>query len=192
MAAFTDFASPGRAEGRASAASSRLATGSAAGATTGARAASTTTATSAPEAVPVASLDRWRADGWPCPERLPGGYVLLDARQTRTPGGQPTLHLTYGDGLSAVSVFLQHGALAGEVPAGWRLERWGRGEARERDGYPELMVWQGGGTVFTAVGDAGATDLRATLAGLPRRQADDGALDGVRDAFGSVAAWLPG
>ena len=135
-------------------------------------------------------LTALRADGWPCLAALPAGYVLLDARQL-TAAGHSTLHLTYGDGLSAISVFLQRGELDVAGLPGLTKRKWGDTEVYVRDGWPDVMVWQGGQTVITAVGDADQSELQAILSALPR-QANHGRLDSLQQRMGSALAWFRG
>ena len=60
------------------------------------------------------ALDRYATSGWPCADRL-GGLSLFDARAVPGSGGAAgqgaVLHLSYSDGLSTVSVFVQRGRL---------------------------------------------------------------------------------
>jgi len=139
--------------------------------------------------VTLADRIRWRAAGWPCPEQLANGFVLLAARQGRTAAGAPILQLTYGDGLSSVSVFLQRGRLDTADLKGLSSQKWGSTPVQVRAGWPAVMVWQGGPTVITAVGDAEPADLRSTLAVLPR-QPNRGTLDSLRHEMGSALAWI--
>jgi negative regulator of sigma E activity len=141
--------------------------------------------------IPLAGLARWRAEGWPCPERLPEGFVLLDARRETDSSGSSVLHLTYGDGLSAISVFLQRGRLDDDRLTGLSSQTWGDAVLHVREGWPEVMVWQGGPTVITAVGEAEPARLRAVLSTLPR-QAKRGTLDSLQHGMGSALAWFKG
>jgi hypothetical protein len=100
-----------------------------------------------------------------------------------------TLHLTYGDGLSAISVFLQRGELDPDGLAGLTVRKWGDAEVYVRDGWPDVMVWQGGPTVITAIGDAEPADFRTVLSALPR-QANHGTLGSLQQRMGSALAWF--
>jgi negative regulator of sigma E activity len=139
--------------------------------------------------IPLSGMARWRAEGWPCPDRLAEGFVLLDAQRETTSSGAPVLHLTYGDGLSAISVFLQRGQLDDGRLAGMTSQRWGDAVVHVRTGWPEVMVWQGGPTVITAVGDAEPDELRAVLSTLPR-QPDRGRLASLQGQMGSAFSWF--
>jgi negative regulator of sigma E activity len=143
------------------------------------------------DVVSPTELSRLRSDGWPCPLSLPVGFTLLDARRTTSPSGTSTLHLTYGDGLSAISVFLQRGRLDATGLTGLTSRKWGDTDVYVRDGWPEVMVWQGGPMVITAVADAEPTDLRTILSALPR-QSNHGTLGSLQDRMGSALAWLRG
>jgi negative regulator of sigma E activity len=134
-------------------------------------------------------LSRWRAEGWPCPARLAAGYVLLDARRGSLSSGAPVLHLTYGDGLTAISVFLQRGQLDDSRLSGMTSGNWGGSVVHVRDGWPEVMVWQGGETVITAVGEADPAQLRSVLAALPR-QPKRGTLGSLQHDMGSALTWF--
>jgi len=143
------------------------------------------------DVVSPAELSSMRADGWPCPTQLPAGFVLLDARRAEVAGGRSAVHLTYGDGLSAISVFLQRGRLDDARIPGLTRQKWGKTDVYVRDGPPEVMVWQGGSTVITVVGDATPTDLRVAVSALPR-QPDPGTLDLLQQRMGSALAWFKG
>ena len=57
------------------------------------------------------------------------------------------------------------------------------------DGWPEVMVWQGGPTVITAVGDAEPGELQTILSALPR-QPNRGTLGSLQQRMGSALAWF--
>jgi sigma-E factor negative regulatory protein RseB len=140
------------------------------------------------EVVSPSELTALRANNWPCPVALASGYVMLDARR-RTVSGRSTLHLTYGDGLSAISLFLQRGELDATGLTGLTSRKWGDTNVYVRDGWPEVMVWQGGPTVITAVGDTEPADFRAILSALPR-QSNHGTLGSLQQRMGSALAWF--
>jgi MucB/RseB family protein len=139
-------------------------------------------------------LQRWRTAGHPCPETLPGGYRLLDVRSDQAADG-PVLQLVYGDGLSAISVFLQSGTLDDDRLTGLTEVDRDAGVFWERHGWPELVVWQSGRTVITAVADAEPTDLRIALSAFPGQRSgfqERGTLGSLQDAMGSALAWFRG
>lgn len=140
-------------------------------------------------AVTPAEAARWQADGWPCPQQLAQGYSLLDVRRGSAAGGAPVLQLVYGDGLSSISVFVQRGRLDDRPAPGLVAQKWGSGTAVVRAGWPEVVMWQGGKLVITAVGDDDPATLETVLAPLPRRP-DRGALGSLQHGMGSALAWF--
>jgi len=138
-----------------------------------------------------ADLRRWRSAGWPVPPRLGETFRLLDVRQMSA--GGPVLHLTYGDGLSVVSVFLQQGRLDAGSLAGFREQRWNGSPVRVADGVPQRVVWQGGRTVITVIADAPPAELPGLLRALPRDDgADAGAMATLRRGLSSLVRWARG
>lgn len=115
-----------------------------------------------------AEVTALRGDGWPVPDRLPGRLSRYDARR----GAAGAVHLSYSDGLAAVSVFVQPGSLderallaAGK---GWqRTERQGRTVFR-RESLGRWAVSAGGGYVYTVVTDAPPSTAEAVAAELSR------------------------
>ncbi|MEP6696874.1 MAG: sigma-E factor regulatory protein RseB domain-containing protein [Pseudonocardiales bacterium] len=98
-------------------------------------------------------------NGWQAPGRLAGGLELLDAR---THDG--VLHLSYTDGLFALSVFSQPGRLDPESVKGWQAVRLAGRPAWARPGLSQRVVWSGGGWVHTAVADAPDSVVSAAVA----------------------------
>ncbi|TDC58704.1 hypothetical protein E1200_32950 [Actinomadura sp. GC306] len=112
-----------------------------------------------------ADLDELRGLGWPVPADLPGRLTLHDAR--RPAGGGP-VHLSYSDGLAAVSVFVQPGTLDERGLAGWK-KIVKRGRTVYRAG--SLRHWAvsaGDGYVVTVLTDAPRSTAEAVAAHLPR------------------------
>jgi len=127
-------------------------------------------------AVPATTTDKWteqlgtsalataRTGGCPCPESLPGGLALLDAR--RAPAGavstMPVVHQLFSDGLSTVSLFSIEGTLAtddtdGLIAKGFTRLQLGDHFAWVRGGTtsspPVTVVWEFKGDVLTLVND---------------------------------------
>jgi sigma-E factor negative regulatory protein RseB len=137
-------------------------------------------------------LARWQAAGWPCLQELADGYVLLDVRRGPTGAASSAgsaLQLVYGDGLSAISVFVQQGQLDAAGLTGLTSQAWGDGTVLVRTGWPEVLVWQGGRVVFTAIGDDDPGGLQAVLSPLPQ-QPDRGTLGSLQHGMGSALAWF--
>lgn len=106
-----------------------------------------------------------RARGWPLPERLPGGMTLVTASEVTAPDG-PVIGLSYSDGLSVVSLFVQRGVLPG-VPAAWQPVAIGGQHAYAVDPDGQMIVWPGDGYVYTMIADAPAAIVDQVVAALP-------------------------
>jgi sigma-E factor negative regulatory protein RseB len=106
-----------------------------------------------------------RAAGWPLPRALAGGLSLFAATQTATSSGR-VVELSYSDGLSVVSVFVQRGQLPARMP-GWRPVTEGGREAYVTDPGDQSVAWSAGGYVVTVVSDAPAGTAARAVAGLP-------------------------
>lgn len=112
-----------------------------------------------------AELSDLRHDGWPVPKDLPGRLTLYDARRPQ-PGG--VVHLSYSDGLAAVSVFVQRGTLDEDRFTGWqKTVKRGRTVFR-RESLQRWAVSAGGGYVYTVLTDAPQSTADAVARGLPR------------------------
>ena len=132
-------------------------------------------------------LDSWDSQGWPCP-RVLAGLSLFDAR-VETSGGSHVLHLTYSDGLSTVSVFVQPGSLD---PTGLAASAAVVGGQRvwERPGAPRQVLWSGGGHVITVVADAPAQTIDAVVAALPHPGDGQDGWARVTRGLARVVSWL--
>lgn len=116
------------------------------------------------EALDTSALATARSHGCPCPESLPGGLALLDAR--RAPAGavstMPVVHQLFSDGLSTVSLFsiegtLQTGDTDGLIARGFTRQQLGDHFAWVRGGTASspavTVVWEFKGDVLTLVND---------------------------------------
>jgi sigma-E factor negative regulatory protein RseB len=144
-----------------------------------------------PHVVSDAELDGMRDHGWTCPDRLAGGLQLVDARFAPQTSSTPALHLTYTDGLSAVSVFLQRGRLDGGGLPGFAAVHWvDRTVYLARD-WPMRVVWQDGPEVVTLVGDMTSDEARGLVAQLSAGQPGDlGAMARIALQLRGMFAWL--
>ncbi|MFZ5849935.1 MAG: sigma-E factor regulatory protein RseB domain-containing protein [Actinomycetota bacterium] len=138
--------------------------------------------------VDAAGLAALRAQGWPCPAEI-GDLTLWDAR-TVADGTGPVLHLSYSDGLSLVSVFVQPGSLDSSELSGYRSDRWGGAAVQVSRSVPQQVVWAAGGRVFTVVADAGPETVRAVVAALPHDPAPGGLWPRVRRGLARIVSWL--
>ena len=87
--------------------------------------------------------------GWPLPVTLPGGLPLYAAASTEMAGGD-VADLEYSDGLYVVSLFVQRGTLAPDMP-GWQPVRMA-GNRAYVSGHS--VTWAAGGLVYTMIADA--------------------------------------
>jgi sigma-E factor negative regulatory protein RseB len=123
---------------------------------------------SAPAAAPAgrplatAELNDLRHHGWTLPQSLPGNLILREARRTGT-----VVHLSYSDGLSAVSVFVQPGALDERRFAHWhRVSRGGRA-VFEHATLQRWAVWASRGYVYTVLADSPEGTSDGVVGALP-------------------------
>lgn len=100
--------------------------------------------------------------GWTCPDELAG--LSLVRLRTDEPSGPSVVHMAYTDGVSAVSVFEQRGALTG-APADTRWDA--ELGAYVRLGGTSVATWQSGETVYTVVTGGSAELLGAAVRALP-------------------------
>jgi sigma-E factor negative regulatory protein RseB len=132
----------------------------------------------------------------PCPDLLPGGFRLVDAREVAVPGAtgpaSRALQLTYSDGLSAMSVFVQNGRLPGSGLSGIIPQEWGGARVYLAPGWPVRAVWQGEGHVFTVVSDAPVDEVVAAARALPGVRGSTGLFRRVASLVHTVEVLLPG
>jgi sigma-E factor negative regulatory protein RseB len=126
-----------------------------------------------------------RAQGWPLPVDLPGGLALFAASQTTSSSG-PVVGLSYSDGLSVVSVFVQRGALPPAL-SGWRRIAVGGHEALTSDPDDQTIAWSGDGYVFAVVADAPSATVDQVIDALPHSPPDFWARLGR--GFRRLATW---
>jgi hypothetical protein len=105
-----------------------------------------------------------RSNGWTVPTALPGRLQLYDARQADQNG---VVHLGYSDGLSAVSVFIQRGALDESRVAHWRKIDSGGRTVYEHNALQRWAVWDSDDYVYTVLADAPQGTADAVIAALP-------------------------
>ena len=109
-----------------------------------------------------------RARGWPLPERLPGNLVMFASDETSAQSDE-IVDLSYSDGLSVVSLFVQRGALPQGMPGWRRVTLGGRTVDATGPGYQSL-AWSAHGYVFTMIADAPPGTVADVVAALPREQ----------------------
>lgn len=144
----------------------------------------------ASEQLGTAALDALRRDGWQVPVSLAGDLELFDARM-RTHDGQRVLHLSYSDGLSALSLFVQRGRLGAAKVPGFTRQKLGRSAIWVRPSSPQRVVWGGGGRVFTMLSDAPPDATRAAVTVLPHDKAPrTGMLARLGRGLARLGSWL--
>ena len=134
-------------------------------------------------------LDRLRGAGWTCPDSLPTGLDLYDARQLQDPAG-PIMHFSYSDGLTTVSLFEQRGHLDQSRLDGYHAQQVGDATVFVRAGLPLRLTWSARGRVFTVLADAPDETVQAVIAALPHEQAENGLLDRLRRGLGRFVSWF--
>lgn len=128
--------------------------------------------------------------GWPVVQSLPDGLELFEAR-LRDTSGADVLQLSYSDGLSTLSLFVQEGELASD-PAG-TAHSVGLGTVWVSKGSPERVVWSGDGRTWTLVSDAPAAVVADAVLLLPHSRAaavEDGIGSRVWRGMSRVGGWL--
>lgn len=151
------------------------------------------TVTSLPPAQPEPwariSVDQLRRNGWRCPEVLAHGLVLYDSRSRVDDGGR-VVHLSYSDGLAAVSLFAQHGRLDTDGLTGYTRQVVGGSIVYVDQTLPVRAVWAGGDTVYTLVADAPMGTVHDVVAELPHTERDRGGLSRLTHGLARVGSWL--
>lgn len=140
---------------------------------------------------PIVHLDEpWlrslQAQGWPVQYELAGDLDLFDARMH-----QDVLQLSYSDGLSTVSVFVQPGELDSE-PAGTARPVDGGGTVWVTSGNPERLVWSADGHTWTLISDAPENTVTTALQALPHTPGnrDDSPTARVWRGMAVMGGWL--
>lgn len=106
------------------------------------------------------------AKGWPLPGDTVGGLALFEARETVTKSGQ-IIELSYSDGLSVISVFVQRGMLPRTLP-GWRhFSARDGSQVYAIDPDDRNLVWSAGGFVYTMISDAPPAVVDQAILRLP-------------------------
>ena len=155
--------------------------------------------------VPASGVAALRASGWPVPEDLSGGLDLYQVREQQSASG-PCVQLSYTDGLVAMSVFLQRGALDTSSLSGYRALTFDGGQVWSRAGSL-FFAWQTTGPaatsapadattasrdiVVSATTDSPSAPIGSVLAALPAQPAPgDGVGDRVSRGVKRVTSWF--
>jgi hypothetical protein len=114
----------------------------------------------------VGGLAALAARGWPLPGDTVGGLSLFQSSETPSKSGK-IIELSYSDGLSVISVFVQRGVLPRSLP-GWRrfVARDGS-EVYALDPDDRSLAWSAGGFVYTMISDAPPAVVDQAIMHLP-------------------------
>ena len=123
---------------------------------------------------PGTVLTSLTGQGLQVPATLPGGLPLHAAESTKTPSGE-IVDLEYSDGLYVVSLFVERGTLAAEMPG------WHQVSVAGQQAYVagHSVTWAGPGFVYTVIADAPPQTVTQVVQALPR-----GGSPGVLDRLG--------
>jgi sigma-E factor negative regulatory protein RseB len=127
--------------------------------------------------------------GYHVPMQLASGFTLFDARLGSTPSGR-VLHLSYSDGLNAVSVFEQRGRLDASRLVGWHRQDLGGRSVWAHGGMPARFTWSTGGTVYTVLSDAPVPSVSSVVSALPRNGHHRSILGRVLPGLARIGSWL--
>lgn len=113
----------------------------------------------------AAQLAGLRARGWPLPGPLPGNLTLFEASQAVTASG-PVVDLSYSDGLSVLSLFVQRGHLPPRMKGWSEVALWGQ---RVYAAGPDerSVAWSANGFVYTLIADAPEQTIGQVVTALP-------------------------
>jgi sigma-E factor negative regulatory protein RseB len=114
----------------------------------------------------IRAIAALRKRGWPVPQRLAGVMRLFSASEAHDSTG-PVIDMSYSDGLSVISLFVQRGELP-PVMRGWARVAIDGHHAFASDPEDRTISWSSSGFVFTMIADAPAATVDQaveTLAG---------------------------
>jgi sigma-E factor negative regulatory protein RseB len=112
-----------------------------------------------------------RRHGWPLPVELPNQMALFAASQTGSTTDR-VIDLSYSDGLSVISLFVQRGVLPAHM-AGWQRIAVAGHDAYTSNSVDQTIAWSSEGYVFTVVADAPSGPVDQVVAALAHGQSPD-------------------
>ncbi len=127
-----------------------------------------------------------RARGWPLLPRLRGGLVLFAVSHATTAAGE-VVELSYSDGLSVVSLFVQRGQLSPELP-GWHSATVGGRSVFVVQSDERSLAWSARGFVYTVIAAAPPATVADVVAGLPH-QVNSGFVARMAHGFRRLISW---
>jgi len=140
-------------------------------------------------AVGLAAL---RAAGWPLPRGLASGLALFQATEfqateTSIKSGK-VVELSYSDGLSVISVFLQRGELPQRLP-GWRRMTARGSKVYATDPDDRSLAWSSDGFVYTVISGAPNAAIDQAVLRLPH-DSPAGFWDRMSRGFRRIVSWV--
>lgn len=127
-----------------------------------------------------------RARGWPIPAALAGGLTLFNSTEMTSRSGR-VVELSYSDGLSVISVFLQRGQLPRNLP-GWRRIKASGSSVYAIDPDDRSLAWSSRGFVYTVISDAPVGTVDQAILGLPHDN-PSGFWERMDRGFRRMASW---
>jgi sigma-E factor negative regulatory protein RseB len=127
-----------------------------------------------------------RARGWPLPADMAGGLSLFSATEMTGSSGR-VVELSYSDGLSVISVFLQRGQLPRDLP-GWRRIKSSGSSVYAIDPDDRSLAWSSRGFVYTVISDAPVGTVNQAVMGLPH-DTPSGFWERMDRGFKRMASW---
>jgi sigma-E factor negative regulatory protein RseB len=115
--------------------------------------------------------------------------ILVDVRRQNT-GTATVLHLSYTDGLSTISVFVQRGRLDTSQFDRWRRQQMGGHVYVHDDGLARHVTWSGHGRVYTVIADAPPRALATLVQSLPHGEKHRGLWGRIEHGLARLGSWL--
>jgi sigma-E factor negative regulatory protein RseB len=131
-------------------------------------------------------LHSMRQRGWQVPASL-ADMALVGISQAPNKSGA-VLDASYSDGLSVVSVFMQHGQLAGRLP-GWSREKVRGFAVYSSEPDQRSLAWSAGGVVYTVISDAPQSTVDQVVTQLPHDR-DSGIWARVGRGLKRMGSWF--
>jgi sigma-E factor negative regulatory protein RseB len=128
-----------------------------------------------------------RAQGWPLPGAEVNGLRLFKSAQTGTRADK-IVELSYSDGLSVISVFVQRGELPRSMPGWRRVTAHGASPVYAIDPDDRSLTWPASGYVYTMISDAASGTVAATVMRLPHASAP-GFWERIGRGFKRIGSW---
>jgi hypothetical protein len=132
----------------------------------------------------MAELDEY---GWPCRARLGGGLERVAGHYRND---QETVALVYSDGVDALNLYEQSGALDTAAVEEFDRRVLAQRHVWVRDGRPRVVTWHADGVVYTVVTELGDERVGQAIADLPRGPAEPDEVDRVSDGLHRMTTWI--